>query len=418
MFTKNLNKFNSNKFFIILLFFVISLGVYLCFINKYGWDWDTYAMIETYLNILEDGKYLRSRGHGYIVPEIGIGFLSYFFGSFVANLTTFIFLITGLVFIYKSFAKISEGHIFIKNKYYNEKLIAFLIICLSNHIVLRDSTIPIDFSWSFIFYSLGFYFITRKQVELSVFFFSICIASRLNFIIFILPIFLFLDDSFFNNKKKLAVIFIIITFGGLFYLPSWLQSSFSLNFIFSSNWYNANKVNGIYSLIEVARFTYKTINTIGVLFLVSAGLAFILNKNKISSIIRNYKFPLILIFFNLILFFYFPWEPSYLWILIFSLNFIFVSIFSKKILFFLILINIFNWFYKFDIIQVKYINDPNNDCYREPIDAEFNFHFDKGILLSISERQKHAKCYPDIIGNNLKILNYKFQINEGIKLSN
>jgi hypothetical protein len=44
-------------------------------------------MINTYLNILEEGNYIRSRGAGYIVPEIGIGFLSLYFGSFAAKIT-------------------------------------------------------------------------------------------------------------------------------------------------------------------------------------------------------------------------------------------------------------------------------------------------------------------------------------------
>ena len=77
-------------------------------------------MIETYLSILEDGKYLRSRGAGYIVPEIGIGFLSYYLGSFAANLTTFLFLIIGLIFLYKSFVKISENNLSFERKKENE----------------------------------------------------------------------------------------------------------------------------------------------------------------------------------------------------------------------------------------------------------------------------------------------------------
>jgi hypothetical protein len=372
-------------------------------------------MIETYLVIIEDGKYLRSRGAGYIVPEIGIGFLSYYLGSFAANLTTFLFLIIGLIFLYKSFVKISENNLSFERKKENEKLIIFLLVCLSNHVVFRDSTIPIDFSWSFVFYSLGFYFVIKKKIELSIIFFSLCFGSRFNFIVFILPTILFLSKTFLDKTKKLLISFMVITYGGLFYLPSWLQNSFSLDFIFSSGWYNANKVDGVFTITETARFIYKTVSALGVLFLFSACIALFYNKNKIINIIKDFKIPTILIFINLILFFYFPWEPSYLWILIFSLNFIFVLIFSKKILFILVLINIFNWFFQFNVIEVNYLN---NDCYRSPIHARFNLNFDKGILLNISEREKHAKCYPDIIGNNLKIQKYKLQLSAGKKLSN
>jgi len=200
-------------------------------------------------------------------------------------------------------------------------------------------------------------------------------------------------------------------------MPSWLQSGFSLNFIFSSEWYNANKKNGVYTSVEVVRFIYKTVMTLGIFFLLSAGLAMLLNKKKILLTMKNFKIPISLIFINLILFFYFPWEPSYLWLFIFSLNFIFVCIFSKKILYFLIIINIFNWFFQFNFLEVDYKNS-DDGCYRMPTDAHFILHFDKGILLTIAERESHAKCYPDILGKNLKILKYKLQLSEGKKLSN
>jgi len=351
------------------------------------------------------------------VPEIGIGFLSYYFGSFITNLTTFAFLIIGLIFIYKSFIRILGTQMLLINKNKNEKFLAFLILCLTNHIVFRDSTIPIDFSWSFVFFSLGFYFITVKQIELATIFFSLCLASRLNFLVFILPTIFFLNQSFIDNKKKILVSIIILTYGGLFYLPSWLQSSFSLDFIFSSGWYEANKKEGVYTYVELIRFIYKVTTTLGLLFLFSAGFALLVHKKKIIPIFKNFKIQIILIVINIVLFFYFPWEPSYLWILIFSINFILIFIFSKKIIYFLIIINIFNWFFQFNILEVDY-KYSEDMCYRMPIDARFVLHFDKGMLLTINIREQHSKCYPFILGKNLKILKYKSEISEGKKLSN
>ena len=90
-----LDKFknNNSSFLLLFVFFcLIFTGIYFCFINNYGWDWDTYAMINSYLNILNNGIYVRSRGAGYLVPEIGIGFLSYNFGSFFTNIVCFSFL--------------------------------------------------------------------------------------------------------------------------------------------------------------------------------------------------------------------------------------------------------------------------------------------------------------------------------------
>tara|TARA_B110000503_G_scaffold80868_1_gene123759 strand:- start:532 stop:1320 length:789 start_codon:yes stop_codon:yes gene_type:complete len=262
---------------------------------------------------------------------------------------------------------------------------------------------------------MGFYFITRRQIELSIIFFSLCFGSRFNFIVFILPTIFLLGKPFIDNKIKLLMTFIITTYGGLFYLPSWIQSSFSLDFIFSSNWYNAFKPAPILSLEEFARFFHKTISTFGLLFLGSSIYMLIVNNIKIFTIYKNYKMVIILILINFLVFFFFPWEPSFLWVSIFLLNFILITSLQKKFLYFLIFINFFNWFYEAKIIQVNYTN---NGCYKQPNEALLKFHFEKGIMLSIKERSDHTKCYPDLLGKNTKIIKYKFEIHEGSKLIN
>jgi len=415
MISKALNILGLNKFLLSLIFLIISLGIYFCLINKYGWDWDTYAMIETFLNILEDGKYLRSRGAGYIIPEIGIGFLSYYFGSFSTNLISFIFLISGLIFLYNSFANILKKQLSFQHKIENEKLIFFFVICLSNNIVFRDSTLSMDYSWSFLFYSLGFFFISKKQIELSIIFFSLCFGSRFNFIVFILPTILLLSESFLDHKKKILVCFIVTIFGGLFYLPSWLQESFSVNFIFSLKWYNSFKAAPVLSLEEFVRFLYKTTSALGLLFLLTVGYMLINIKKNFINIFINFKVQIILIFINLIVFFFFPWEPSFLWTLIFSLNFIIVTLFKKKILYFIIFLNLFTWFYELKIIEVNYAN---NGCFKQPIDAKLKLNFTKGIMLNIHDRQEHTKCYPDLLGKDKKIMKYKAQFMNGERLLN
>lgn len=409
-----INFLKLNKISLTFLLFLFVAGIHFCFKNNYGWDWDSYAMIDTYLNILENGSYSRSRGAGYIIPEIGIGFLSYYFGSFIVNFFSFLFLIAGLIFLYQAITKILEKDLVFGRARKNEMMIVFLLLCLTNHIVFRDSTIPMDYSWSFLFYSMGFYFITRKQIEWSIIFFSLCFGSRFNFIVFILPTIFFLDKYLIDNKKKLLVTLIIATYGGLFYLPSWLQSSFSLNFVFSSDWYNAFKPAPILSLEEFARFFHKITNTFGLLFLVGIIYMFITNNIKIFTILKNYNLAIILILINFLVFFFFPWEPSFLWVSIFLLNFILITSLKKKFLYLLIFINFFNWFYEAKIIQVNYIN---NSCYKQPTTAKFKFHFDKGIMLNIQERLDHAKCYPDLLGDK-KITKYKLQIQEGKRLIN
>ena len=101
-----MNSHLINKF--LLSFFVLSIiffGLYLCFIGGYGSDEDTLPMIHAFEARLADGTFVSSRFTSYPIPEIGIGFLSHFFGSFAANTVTFIFHILGLLLIYFTFQK-------------------------------------------------------------------------------------------------------------------------------------------------------------------------------------------------------------------------------------------------------------------------------------------------------------------------
>ena len=88
---------NPIKFLIITSLLI--LAIYLSFIGGYGSDEDTLPMIGVFLNYFK-GNIMTSRFTGYPVPEFGIGFLSYYFGSFVANLLhLFLFLFNIILFV-------------------------------------------------------------------------------------------------------------------------------------------------------------------------------------------------------------------------------------------------------------------------------------------------------------------------------
>ena len=79
-------------------------------------------------------------------------------------------------------------------------------MCLSNHIILRDSTIPMDYSWSFMFYSIGLYTLVHGKFHISILFFALCFGSRYNFIAFIIPTILFLDKKYLKLNEKFIII--------------------------------------------------------------------------------------------------------------------------------------------------------------------------------------------------------------------
>ena len=91
-----MNKNITDKYlssFLILSF--ILFGFYLCYIGGYGSDEDTLPMLYVFEARLADGRFVTSRFTSYPIPEIGLGFLSYFFGSFAANSVTFFFNLLG-----------------------------------------------------------------------------------------------------------------------------------------------------------------------------------------------------------------------------------------------------------------------------------------------------------------------------------
>ena len=69
----------ENRFLYLLIFSLVLFGFYLCFIGGYGSDEDTLPMIYVFEARLRDGTFISSRFTGNPVPEIGIGFLSYYF---------------------------------------------------------------------------------------------------------------------------------------------------------------------------------------------------------------------------------------------------------------------------------------------------------------------------------------------------
>ena len=75
---------------ILSLLSIILVGIYLSFIGGYGSDEDTLALIGAFESMMGGERVMASRFTPYPVAEIGIGFLSYQFGSFAANFVTFL----------------------------------------------------------------------------------------------------------------------------------------------------------------------------------------------------------------------------------------------------------------------------------------------------------------------------------------
>jgi len=372
-----LNKFKIDKHLsnILILSFIL-FGFYLCYIGGYGSDEDTLPMIYVFEARLADGRFVTSRFTSYPIPEIGIGFLSYFFGSFVVNSVTYLFLLISLFLIYFSF----------QEKFNKDKLKLFIVLSLSSPILFFENLEPMDYSWAFLFFSVGTFFFSRKFFELAVLGFGFAIGSRINFVIFVLLFIYFFNLKENLDYKKRSLIFLnSFIIGGLFYLPVWFDNSFNLNWITAAR----PTEQGFFGLI--ARFTYKSIMTFGLIQIIL--ILYYLFKSRFNKICEL-KTLIILTISNLALFLYIPAEKSYLQPAIIFLNLILIKNFNKKIIILLIVLNFMSWIINYDFLKIEH-KDNSRCAPKHAISAAFEFNFSKGALSNFYDSRKMILCWVD-----------------------
>ena len=151
---------NLNNLILLSLLFV---GVLFSFISGYGSDEDTLALIGAYESMLGGKNLMASRFTPYPVAELGIGFLSYQFGSWAANLLTFSFIFFSAIFFYYG----------VDIKFKEKNIVLFLILVLSNPVIYFDNLEPIDYSWALAPLCLGLFFLKKKSIMRLQSFFSV-----------------------------------------------------------------------------------------------------------------------------------------------------------------------------------------------------------------------------------------------------
>ena len=387
-FSKKINYINF------ILISIIIFGIYLSFVGGYGSDEDTLALIGAFESMMSGERVMASRFTPYPVAEIGIGFLSYQFGSAVANLVTFSFIILSCLFFFLSLSK--------KNNL--NEIALFLILCLSNPILFFDNIEPIDYSWAFVFLTLGLFFLKKNYYELAILFFGISVGTRINFILFVFVVIFFFDHIRSLNLIRRSIIFISSFFiGGLFYLTIWFQHGFGLD------WLTAVTPNnqGVFGL--AARFIYKTTISITILsfiFILINYFFFLRKKNNNKFKILNLKLILIVILSNLILFFFIPAELSYLQPFLVALYFMTFQIFSKRLIMILIILNLSSWFIDINFLKINYkSNDICNNV--EAISAKLDIKIEKGKLFKYLNSRDKIKCWIKDPSRGEKILQGK-----------
>ena len=369
------NLYIPSPILLILISLILVLGVYLSFIGGYGSDEDTMPMIYVFESKLYSGEFVTSRFSGNPVAEIGIGFLSYFYGSWAANLTTFLLLIFGLLFFYFSFEDRDKN-----------KLLLFLLLCLSSPVLFFDNLEPTDYSWAFFFYSLGLFLLKNKLIEISIIFFALAVGVRINYFLFIIFTIIFFNIPEISMKKRLMIIFCIFFTGSLFYLPVWYDS------LFQFNWLRAGRPTSEGYQGLFGRFIYKSFYAFG-----GIGIFFI-----IYSFFRNYLLIikdsnfflfLFLLISHLFLFLWIPAEISYLQLAIIFISFYIIKYSSRIMIYMILSINFATWIINPQFLDIKYKYMKNLCSPKNAVEAKINFSLDKGYFYKYLETRKMINCY-------------------------
>ena len=368
---------NSNIYHKVILLLLILTGSYLCIIGGYGSDEDTIPMIGTFLNLM-NGNFMTSRFTGYPVAEFIIGFSAYNFGSAFINIIVFFsFIVGSAIFFYC-----------LEEEFNFNKIIFYLLILISNPILFFDNLEPVDYSFAFLFFSLGFLFLVKNKIELAVIFFGICIGTRINFAPFIVVLIYFNNIVFLQDKyRKASITLSSIFIGCLFYVPVWIESSLGFD------WLRAGRPTG--GLIEYfTRFSYKVFLVIGIIqFLI---ILFIIFKKKyLVTYYKNNNLIFYLVLVNLLIFLYIPAELSYLQPFLIFIYYLIFKRFETKFIFLLIFFNLISWIIQFQPINIIYKYENNCDPI-VAIGAEIRPKVAKGYYFDFLENRSKINCWIDI----------------------
>lgn len=375
-----------------LLLILIISGVALAITSNYGSDNDTYGMLYTFHNLISGNGYVPSRFTGYPVAEVGIGFIAFYFGSWLNNLVSFLFFIASLILIYRALA----------DKTNKNQLIIFLILAISNPVLFFDNIAPMDYSWSLLFFSLGITFLNKNELLFSAVFFGLSIGTRPNFLIFCIAAVIFLKpENPLTRSNKITLIFTLTFIGALFYVPIWFNSGLGFD------WLNAGRPLGQGYLGLIARFVYKSWMAVGLAALPLASYLVFRYWGKIKEI-KNLKTIVVLISLNLCIYLYIPADRSYLQLGLILL-FVLLTVTMSRILIAVIILNLLSWFFLINPFLFTFKSD--NPCESlEAIAVEFKPAITKGELFLFVDGQKESSCYQDRIEGKAKELNSGYKL--------
>ena len=344
----------QNKYFnSSILVFIFILGCIVAFTRGSNFsDGDAYSVIVAYLNFFNEGIYTPSRGaYGHPIPELLIGFFSYYFGTPFSNVLCFNLFFFSLFFFYKTFCHSQKN------------ITLFVLLILSNSYLFFENTNSIDYPIAIFFFSLGLFFLKKKNFFYASILLGLTIASRLNFLTFVYPIlFIYFFDELKNKSfKNFLNSFLIISLTCLFfYIPLFQLHNYTFGFLDIPfmvekpnrvGWYGGPSLT-LESLVP--RFGYKIYLIMGIYSSILFFFYSILIIKKMKFFSKDNIILIFVILINLFVFFFSPTKILIINPFIIFLYIIYFKYLDEKKIMLMIFLNFLPWIVTYQVADIKY----------------------------------------------------------------
>ncbi|MDR3517891.1 MAG: hypothetical protein P4M00_18980 [Azospirillaceae bacterium] len=227
------------------------LGLAVALLPLYGWlaslgygtNTDSYAILRSWQVMVDSGLYQPSRGQGYFVPELAIGFLASLGGSAASNALSVLLALGALALGYDLLRRLNG----------TTALPATLVVMANPHWMIAGTT-SLDYVYGAFFFVLGVRSLSRGAMGVATLAFAFAVGSRIVYgpLGFGALTMMALVSEPTARHRQWEYLALFCTASGLFYLPALVSAHVTLGFLTHSGPPNN------YLMARIMRFLWKT----------------------------------------------------------------------------------------------------------------------------------------------------------------
>ncbi|WP_448188666.1 hypothetical protein [Azospirillum sp. sgz301742] len=214
----------------------------------YGANYDTYRVLEAWQSTIELGRYVPSRGQGYIIPEFAIGALAAWGGSVASNALSMALSLAAVLMFHDALRRIAGA----------AALPAALFVMANPHWIIAATT-SMDYIYGAFFFVLGVWLLVRGWLVAAMLMLAAGTASRIVYgpLGFGALAFALAAAPPEERRRNLECLVGFCLVSGLFYLPAFIWARATLGFLTHTE--PANN----YLTAQLVRFAFKSVGMYG-----------------------------------------------------------------------------------------------------------------------------------------------------------